>query len=354
MLIDQYHADVDANIIQYDVQQVDILRTLQSLADAFTPVATPKLNIWQRWFGLKPRLKGVYLYGPVGRGKTYLMDLFYREVGTPHKQRLHFHTFIKSVDEQLRKKQGQKDPLKIIAKEWAATTRLLCLDEFLVQDVAQAMILAELVPALFEEGVTLVTTSNTMPDNLYENGMQRARFLPVITLLKQHCHVLSLVGKKDYRCEKITAGKTYWHPLNALNAQAFEEQFITLATQQGLMQNQGTILIQNRLIPFIQRGERCIWFEFEVLCGIPRNTLDYLDITEQFDYIFLSNLPQLNPDNIVPALLLSQLIDVIYERRVHLVLLAAVPLENLYPKGKLLSMFERTHSRLQEMQSINY
>lgn len=346
MLLNHYLAAIERGDINDDPSQRKILEHMQRLAD---DLAKPKplwFNCWN-----KNIIKGLYIYGPVGVGKTYLVDLFYQHVAEQHKARFHFHHFMQQIDARLRAVQGHKDPLQFIAKEIAQSTRLICFDEFLVNDVAYAMILAELLQAMSRQGIILVISSNTKPDDLYLNGVQRARFLPAIDLIKKNCEILHLNVDTDYRLGREPLLDAYFYPLNAQTEKAMESQFSLLAHE---VQENGAILIQNRDIPYIKYSYKLIWFSFDVLCNLPRSQLDYLEIAEEFDTIFISNIPCLTEKHTAQAIMLIYFIDVMYDRGIKVIISAEVPVNELYTKGEMLDTFRRTLSRLVEMQSSDY
>ncbi|MFC3908883.1 cell division protein ZapE [Legionella dresdenensis] len=347
-LFDQYDAAVANAEIENDPVQREQLSSLQRLAVQLT---APKKR-WLPWLR-QEEIKGVYLYGQVGVGKTFLMDLFFDYVAIEQKKRFHFHHFMQQIDARLRRLQGQKNPLQRIAEELAASTRLLCFDEFLVEDVAYAMILAELLQAIFDKGVVLVATSNTLPDNLYLKGVQRARFLPAIAAIKAHCEVLNLGEKRDYRLGREILLETYLTPLDEEAALTMDRQFV-LVTKGEAVQHDGLITVQNREIVYNQCSGRSIWFEFTIICNKPRSQLDYLEIADRFDTVFVSNIPALGKNDTMAAILLIHFIDVMYDRGIRLVISAAVPVEELYTDGEMLQTFQRTYSRLKEMQSVDY
>lgn len=344
-LIEQYAALVTAGDINEDLLQQEVLQQLQLLTDELEQTA----RSWLPW--CKKKIKGVYVYGPVGAGKTYLIDLFYEHLAESKKSRFHFHHFMQQVDAQLRKLQGQKDPLRQIAREIAKKTRLLCFDEFLVDDVAYAMILAELLQALHKEGVVLVISSNTKPDDLYAKGVQRARFIPAIDLINQHCVVLHLNEQRDYRLGRKPLIDAYLYPLNATTAVKMDQQFHALSP---LSQRDQELMVQGRLIPYLRCGDQAIWFDFDSLCHFPRSQLDYLEIADRFDHVFVSGVPCFTAHHTAQAIMFIYFIDVMYDRGIHVILSAAGPLIDLYREGEMYSTFQRTLSRLNEMQSVDY
>jgi cell division protein ZapE len=346
ILLDHYHAAVERDEICDDAGQRDVIFQMQRLVNE---LQLPKRSWTQPW--RKRHIKGLYLYGPVGVGKTYLGDLFYQNLPTQQKARFHFHRFMQQIDAKLRVLQGYKDPLKHIAAELARSIRLIYFDEFMVYDVADAMILAELLQALFAERVILVATSNTAPSLLYANGVQRERFLKAIALIQEECEILTLVAHPDYRLGRKPLAKAFLYPLNKANETILSEQFSSLVKsfEQG-----GELCIQQRMISFVRCGERVVWFKFDVICNLPRSSLDFLEIADRFDTVFLSDIPQLGAADTVRVILFIHFIDVMYDRGVHLVISAAVDIPHLYGDGELLSKFQRTQSRLEEMQSEDY
>ena len=346
ILATYYDAAIQRGEIDNDPLQRELLVHMQRLADE---LQKPEPS-WFSW-SKKKAIQGLYVYGPVGVGKTYLVDLFYECVEEKKKARFHFHHFMQQIDAQLRRLQGQKDPLRIIAKNVAQSIRLLCFDEFLVHDVAYAMILAELLKALHAQGVILVISSNTKPDDLYLNGPHRARFLPAIALIKNNCDVFFLNEDRDYRMGRQPLLEAYLYPLNERTAKTMEQQFILLAKD---IKKNGCINIQTRDIPYIQCDQKSIWFAFDVLCNLPRSQLDYLEIADLFDHVFISGIPGLTENHTAQTIMFIHLIDVMYDRGINIIIAAAVPLEELYIKGEMKETFKRTLSRLMEMQSVDY
>jgi cell division protein ZapE len=345
-LIAQYEAAIQRDEIDDDSLQREILLQMERLANDLAKANSSWIShLW------KPNIKGLYIYGPVGAGKTYLVDLFYEHVEERKKARFHFHHFMQQIDAQLRRLQGQKDPLRHIAKKLAKSIRVLCFDEFLVHDVAYAMILAELLQELISQGVILVVSSNTRPDDLYLNGVHRKRFLPAIAAINEYCDVLNLNEQRDYREGREPLVDAYLFPLNKQTQQKMEHQFAFLA---GEFQENGLITIQNRGIPYLKCAKNSIWFAFDVLCNLPRSQLDYLEIADTFDNVFVSDVPILTEKHTLQTIMLIHFIDVMYDRGINIIISAASPVEELYLKGEMVEPFKRTLSRLKEMQSVDY
>ena len=344
-LLERYNAAIASGEINDDPLQRVVLNRLQKLADDLEQATSS----WFSWG--KKAVQGAYIYGPVGVGKTYLVDLFYDCLPKKKKARFHFHHFMQQIDAQLRRLQGQKDPVHLIAKEIAKTTRLLCFDEFLVDDVAYAMILAELLQALAREGVVLVISSNTKPDDLYAKGVQRQRFLPAIAVINKECDVLLLNEQRDYRLGREPLLDAYLYPLNDVIEKKMAEQFALLAPQAEVNQE---VIIQTRGIPYLKCGPKSVWFAFEVLCNFPRSQLDYLEIADRFEHIFLSGVPSLTVNHTAQAIMFIHFIDVMYDRGIKVIISAAVPMNELYLEGEMFDTFKRTLSRLNEMQSVDY
>jgi len=345
-MLTRYNEKIAAGEIDDDALQRELIEHFQRVSNSLQKNR-------RSWFSRRaPEIQtGIYLYGPVGAGKTFLMDLFYETVAEQKKTRTHLHQFMQEIDAQLRRLQGQANPLQKIAAAIAKDTRLLCFDEFVVLDIATAMILAELLRYLLEYGVVLVATSNTKPDNLYLDGLQRVRFLPTIALIKSHCFVLSLEEKRDYRLGRARFGDAYFHPQDQTVVNKLEDLFLELA---GDMVSASDVLVQGRRIDCVKQGETAVWFDFNVLCNLPRSQLDYLEIASRFNTVFLSDIPQLSEHNTVNALLLIHLIDVLYDKGVRVVMSAAVAIDAIYQGGEMAVAFRRTCSRLHEMQSIDY
>ncbi len=297
-------------------------------------------------------IPGLYLWGPVGRGKTFLMDLFAASLPHGVVLRRHFHRFMAEVHAGLRELGERQNPLTEVAAGIAARCRVLCLDEFLVNDIGDAMILANLLEALFERGVSLVTTSNTAPANLYRDGLQRARFLPAIRLIEQRCHVIEMASPHDWRLRALAQAPVYLTPPGAEAHRALERIFASQA--QGAIEQDGMLRIHVRDIPFHKRAGNILWFEFAALCEGPRAVADYIALAKAGATIIIANVPQFTIYSEDAARRFVQLVDEFYDRHVKLVLSAAAPITELYDGERLRAEFGRTESRLIEMQSEEY
>lgn len=305
----------------------------------------------QRLSGRVKPLTGVYLHGATGRGKTWLMDAFYACVDISEKHRLHFHRFMRDVHHRLSQLKT-KDPLKVIAKQWAGRYRLICLDEFHVSDIGDAMILGGLLDALFKEGVTLVTTSNIPIDDLYRNGLQRERFLPAIRLLRRYTSEAGLGQGKDYRIGLLTQNNVYQVVQNGEGEAALKKQFLLLANVTPKTHRE--IEINRREFHYLAWANELIWFSFDELCAKPRSANDYLDIAKSFHTVFISGIPRMDESREDAAKRFIHLIDALYDNHVKLIATAAAPAEQIY-HGRLVKFeFERTVSRLHEMASQDY
>jgi cell division protein ZapE len=300
---------------------------------------------------VKPE-KGLYLWGGVGRGKTWLMDLFFHSLPFEQKRRRHFHRFMYDVHAQLKQLTNREAPLEIVADTLAAETRVLCFDEFFVSDIADAMILGTLLDALFRRGVALVATSNVPPKDLYKEGLQRARFLPAIKLLEEHTRVLPVDGGTDYRLRQLTQAGTYIDSAQTQAQSRLAALFEDLSDSDPC--DGGTVEIEGRQIPVVKESENVIWFEFEALCEGPRSQNDYIEIAREYQSVIVSHVPVLTAQRENAARRFIALVDELYDRHVNLILSAAAPPDGLYKGDRLGFEFQRTISRLQEMQSEEY
>jgi cell division protein ZapE len=296
--------------------------------------------------------RGLYLWGGVGRGKTFLVDLFHASLPLQDKHRTHFHRFMRSVHAQLREHAGERDPLAAIARQWRRQWRVLVLDEFFVSDIGDAMLLARLLERLFAEGVVLVATSNTAPAQLYRDGLQRARFVPAIALIEQHCNVLHLDSPHDYRLRALTRSPVYRQPLDARADAWLGDRWQALTA--GCVQASGPLRIDGRAIPARALAEGMAWFDFDALCEGPRASGDYIEIALECHTVLLGGVPVLDARHDDAARRFVTLVDELYDRHVNLVCSADAPPHALYRGERLAGAFERTASRLIEMQSTSY
>ena len=295
--------------------------------------------------------RGVYMFGGVGRGKSFLMDCFFQSVPLTRKTRLHFHEFMREVHRELQELKGTVNPLDELGRRIARKFRLICFDEFHVSDVTDAMILHRLLDALFANRVSIVTTSNFHPDELYPNGLHRDRILPAIALLKDKLEVINVDNGADYRQRTLEQAELYLCPLGATADAALAATFASLAEARD---EDPLLHIEHRELRALRRAGGVVWFDFRTLCGGPRSQNDYLEIAQQFHTVLLSDVPQMQPRSASEARRFTLLVDVLYDRRVKLVMSAAVPATLLYTEGMLAHEFPRTVSRLQEMRSSEY
>ncbi len=299
------------------------------------------------------KITGLYLWGGVGRGKTMLMDIFYQTLPTESKaERTHFHSFMKRIHESLQQLQNIENPLRQVAREIAVETRVLCLDEFMVVDIGDAMIMAGLLEALFAEAVVLVTTSNAAPGDLYRNGLQRARFLPAIDLIAKNCAVVNLDGRQDYRLQFLQQTDLYSVPHNDhtdATVRAYLEQHVV-----PVQSEQTELIINGRMLAHQFCGEDTVWFSFVQLCETTRSQNDYLELARFFNTLILTEIRQMNDSDDDVARRFVLLLDILYDHRVKLICSAAVKPDQLYLGNRLRFEFERTASRLIEMQSRVY
>lgn len=349
--ITYYHQQCQAGLIQEDPEQLRALKELERIQRGL--IKEQRSRRKKLAFLRKPKLiHGLYLWGGVGIGKTFMMDCFFHTLPFTEKKRMHFHQFMHWIQQELKQYQGQKNPIELIVQKLARDTMVLCFDEFFVKDIADAMILARLLDGLFAAGVTLVTTSNTVPDELYKRGLQRQQFLPAIALLKQHTHVMHIPTLVDYRVRHLRHAGVFYRTQDEAEHENMEKSFTILAEDNAIIEDE--VEICDRKIPIRKRAGNIIWFEFDVLCNVPRSQHDYLAIADQYETVFLSNIPQLSANARNTISLFIRLVDVFYDKRVRLVFSAAVPVEEIYTSGELVRDYQRTCSRLQEMQSEDY
>ena len=336
---------------QSDPAQRRAIEALQRCANDWALYKSRRSNALKKLINRPEIPRGVYMFGGVGRGKSFLMDCFFDAVPIKRKARLHFHEFMREVHRELTGLQGTQNPLDVLGARMAKRYKLICFDEFHVADITDAMILYRLLIALFENGVGFVTTSNFKPDDLYPGGLHRDRILPAIALLNQRLEVLNVDDGTDYRSRTLEQAKLYHMPLgleaDALMTEAFN-QLATVPDEDALLH------IEAREIQALRKGGDVVWFDFRQLCGGPRSQNDYLELAQRFHTVMLSNVPHMPVSMASPARRFTWLIDVLYDRRVKLVMSAAVPPEELYTEGPLAHEFVRTVSRLNEMQSKEF
>ncbi|MBA3623876.1 MAG: AFG1 family ATPase, partial [Methylibium sp.] len=316
----------------------------QAPVDGAVKAREPALRRLGDWLVRPPIPRGVYMHGGVGRGKSFLMDCFFQAVPLRRKTRLHFHEFMREVHRELQDLKGQADPLDELGRRIARRFRLICFDEFFVADVTDAMILHRLLAALFANRVSIIATSNFHPQALYPNGLHRERILPAIALLEERLQVISVDAGIDYRQRTLATVALYHTPLGPDADAAMAQTFERLAEARD---ESPLLRIEQREIHALRRAGGVVWFDFKELCGGPRSQNDYLELATQFHTVLLSNVPAMAPRHAFEARRFTWLVDVLYDRRVKLVLAAAVPPDQLYTEGPLSHEFPRTVSRLQ-------
>ena len=356
----RYQQDLQRPDFVEDKAQFEAVERLQALYDKLVASPSPTFsNILSR---LRQRLtrtrqtpvKGLYFWGGVGRGKTYLMDIFHESLPFDHKMRVHFHRFMRRVHKELKTLKQQKNPLEIVAKRLADDARVICFDEFFVSDITDAMILASLLENLFARGVTLVATSNITPDGLYRDGLQRVRFLPAIDLLKQHTEVMNIDGGTDYRLRSLEQAELYHWPLDKAADISLKTSFNRLVPDINEVVKDASLEIEGREIMTRLHAEDVVWFTFDALCDGPRSQNDYIEIAMEYHAVILSDVPELNLEMENQTRRFINLVDEFYDRNVKLIISAARPIDKLYTGNRLKFEFERTQSRLLEMQSHEY
>ncbi len=364
MPYERYRRDLQREGFRHDPAQERAIQHLQKIYEQLLlqpePAPSKKPGLFTRLVGRDPpsattrgpTVRGLYLWGGVGRGKTYLVDTFFDALPLERKQRIHFHSFMRSVHAELKQLRHQQEPLRVVARHFADRARVICLDEFFVSDITDAMLLYGLLQELFARGVTLITTSNIEPDGLYQDGLQRARFLPAIELLKQHLDVLNVDGGVDYRLRYLEKAEIYHYPLDERADQILADAFTHIAPEPG--HRGGDVEIEGRFIPTLREADGIVWFNFRAICDGPRGTADYIEVARCYHTVLISNVPVMDWQMENQARRFVNLVDEFYDRGVKLILSAAAPVLELYTGEKLRFEFQRTASRLQEMQSHEY
>lgn len=349
--LEYYNQQCDQGVIFADVQQSLAIHYLDQLYHVVLAEHASR----QRWYAFlrKPVLvKGLYLWGGVGIGKTFLMDCFYHSLPDSYKMRMHFHQFMQWVHRELTQHQGEKNPLDVIADNLAKKTTVLCFDELFVSDITDAMLLGKLFKLLFDRGVCLVATSNTAPDDLYKNGLQREQFLPAIAALKAHTEVIHMTTEIDYRLRHLKEAGVFYTPLNEEARLNMEKSFNILAENSTISTE--PVIICGRSINIKKQAGSAIWFDFKDICTVPRSQQDYLAIAQSYRTVLISDIPVIAPNAKDTICLFVSLVDVFYDARVRLVISAAEPVAQIYSRGYMILEYTRTHSRLLEMQSLDY
>jgi cell division protein ZapE len=351
-------AEVAAHGLEFDAAQRDAAVHLDRVgARLLTSSESMGERLRDHWRWLPPPAastpqRGLYLWGGVGRGKTLLMDWFYESLGFPRRERSHFYRFMRQVHAELRTVTRRARPLETVAQRLAQRARVICLDEFFVADIADAMILAGLFEGLFRRGVTLVATSNTPPDDLYKDGLQRERFLPAIQLMQNHVDVLHLDGGIDFRLRQLEQAPIYMDSTQDGTAAQLRQRFTALAGTS--VTGPTDLTVEGRPIAAVAAGQEVVWFEFGELCEGPRSQNDYIELARVYHTIFISNIPQFTALNDDAARRFIMLIDELYDRGVKIVVSAAAPPPALYHGERLRFEFQRAASRLIEMQTQHY
>ena len=355
---EKYLRDVAGGDFKPDEAQAAAVEELQRIWEAlvgrYEAAMTKRVLVARRRLAKKSLtpVQGLYLWGGVGRGKTYLMDLFCDALPFRRKMRMHFHRFMQRVHQELRSLSGEVNPLEKVADRIRAEAVVICFDEFFVSNITDAMILKNLFEALFARGVTLVATSNIVPERLYENGLQRDRFLPAIALVQQHCRVLNVDSGIDYRLRVLTHVELYHSPLDALAESSLRRSFGELS--HGAHVYESDLEINDRVILVKARTDDVLWCEFDELCEKPRSAQDYIELAREYHTVLVSNVPQLGELRDNAARRFINMIDEFYDRQVKVIMSAEAPITEIYTQGRLSFEIRRTQSRLQEMQSLEY
>jgi cell division protein ZapE len=351
----QYEKRIARGELSADAAQARAVAALDRLHRQLVKAA-PKRSLAGRLASLagkKPKpILGLYLWGSVGRGKTFLMDLFYNALPFAEKRRAHFHRFMADVHERLKGLRDVEDPLELVAEAIASETRVICFDEFAVTDIADAMLLGNLFKGLFARGVTLAATSNIVPEQLYAGGLQRARFLPTIELIRAHTEVIHVDGVTDYRLRALEQADVYQTPLGEAADARLAQFFDSIAPDEG--DQGGDIELFGRKIAYRRAADGVIWFDFPAICDGPRSQDDYIELSRLYQTVLVSNVPQFDATLENQARRFIALVDEFYDRRVKLILSAATPVTEIYRGKRLRHEIVRTESRLQEMQSREY
>jgi cell division protein ZapE len=350
-VLEYYRQTLEKRGFAVDEAQYAAVQRLQRTYEQWVAYKGRRDTRLKRMVVRPPLPRGAYLWGPVGRGKSFLMDSFYLTVPLVRKRRVHFHHFMRDIHREMELLKGREDPLDAVAWRVAKRYRLVCFDEFHVNDIADAMILGRLLERTMARGVVYCMTSNYRPEDLYLNGLQRERFLPTIALIEDRLDVIEVSGAVDYRRRAMEQVEVYHTPLGPAADAALEDTFRKV---KDVEEEFHELDVEGRVIPYRKRAGGVVWFEFDVLCGGPRSQLDYLDLAKRFHTVLLSGVPRMSARQANEARRFTLLVDVFYDAKVNLILSAAAPPEELYTEGVLAHEFQRTASRLMEMQTSEY
>lgn len=365
MPLQRYEAEIREGNLRIDPEQRAIMQNLDLIGDELKRRQTwkpPSKSLFARW--IKPTdqwvsgVRGLYLWGGVGRGKTHLCDLFFEALPFEDKTRLHFHRFMRQIHDDLRALGDVENPLSIIADDWAKRARLLLLDEIHVHDITDAMLLGGLLTELFRRGVTLITTSNVPPDDLYKDGLQRARFLPAIAQIRKHTTVVEMIGVTDYRLRLLQKEPVYIvgqysnGVADPVTQRAMRTHFDQLKSDSA--QSEKSVSINARDLPVVDQSADIIWFTFSTLCDTERSTQDYIELATLYHTVMISDIPVMDDAMNDAARRFVNMVDEFYDRGVKLIVSAEAQADQLYPGKKLAFEFKRAASRLNEMQTSEY
>lgn len=350
----RYQADLDSGVIVPDEAQRRAVDALQDLHARLEIRARAKVGLVERLLGRSSTVpeRGLYFWGGVGRGKTYLMDSFFEALSFDNKKRMHFNRFMQRVHDELTELAGLKNPLDTVADRIASETIVVCFDEFYVSDIGDAMLLGGLMQALFDRGITLVATSNIPPSGLYKDGLQRARFLPAIRAVETFCRVINVDSGIDYRLRVLTQSELYFVPEDVSSVSPLPGLFADLTG--GKVPESGVMTLNKRSLAYSGRSEGVLFVSFEDMCLSPRSALDYTQIAKEFHSVLLSDVPVMTLNIEDGARRFITMVDEFYDRNIKLALVAEVGMKQLYSGSKLSFEFQRTLSRLIEMQSVEY
>jgi len=334
-----------------DASQLRIIEQFSTLQSKLLE-SKKKPSFFQKHFKKKTKIPGIYLWGDVGRGKTFLMDIFFQSLNLNQKRRVHFHHLMSEVHTKLKEMKDIEDPIDQITKSMSKKIQVLCFDEFFVEDIADAMILNKFLEGLFKYGITLVVTSNSQPKDLYKNGLQRDRFLKAIELIEENTFIINIGSGPDYRLKKINT-KVKFNSIHNTETDQLLEKYFHLISPIGCKKNE-VITVNGRKISSILSAETIIWFDFQAICAGNRSTNDYIAIAKQYQTVIISNILTLDKEKENEARRFIALIDEFYERKVKIIMSTEISYKDLYQGQKLVSEYKRTQSRLTEMASEEY